>query len=208
MKSAPIFQNYEFLADKADRMFQKMLEKHGGSMSCDEKCSDCCSAVFGVFLIEAAFLKHHFDLLDSEKKKSILQRCYQADRELKKLERILTEFENDPHMISYTMAKNRVRCPLLDNDDKCSIYHCRPITCRVYGIPTSIQGKVRTCGKAKFEAGKQYPIFDLDGAYRDLYTLSCELLDLTGETDIDKASLLLSVSKALTTPVEQLLKEL
>jgi len=208
MKHAPIFQNYEFLADKADRIFQNILGEHGECVSCGEKCSDCCNAVFGLFLIEAAFIKYRFDLLDSEKKKSILLRCDQADRELKKLERVLKEFENDPNMTSYTMARNRIRCPLLDDENKCSIYQCRPVTCRVYGIPTSIHGKVRTCGKAKFDSGRQYPVFDLDGAYRDLYTLSCELLDLLGETDKNKASLLISVPKALTTPVEQFLKEL
>jgi hypothetical protein len=110
-------------------------------------------------------------------------------------------------MHTYTLARERIRCPLLDDQDECILYHRRPITCRVYGIPTKIQGKVRVCGKAGFKEGETYPVFDLDGAYQDLFVLSKELLDEAGIDNADKASLLISMSKAIRTPLDDLIKE-
>ena len=95
----------------------------------------------------------------------------------------------------------------LDDSQTCVLYPYRPITCRVYGIPTAIGGKTRVCGRTGFEPGKTYPIFDLDTLFRDLFSLSKELLDKAGNRDQDRASLLLSVSKAISTPLETLLRE-
>ena len=127
---------------------------------------------------------------------------------MKRLEKMLKEFENDPHMQAYTMAKEKIRCPLLDEKEDCTLYKYRPITCRAYGIPTKIQGKARVCGKGGFKGGESYPAFDLDGVFRDLYNLSRELLN-TGERGTpEKASLMISVSKAIRTPLDDLIHEI
>jgi len=57
---------------------------------------------------------------------------------------------------------------------------------------------------AGFNKGEQYPVFDLDSVYRDLFTLSNELLEEAGDKDVERASLLISVSKALKTPIQEL----
>ncbi|MCL6561197.1 MAG: hypothetical protein K6U74_20900, partial [Firmicutes bacterium] len=67
--------------------------------------------------------------------------------------------------------------------------------------------KVHVCWKAGFEKGQSYPTFNLDNAYRELYRLSEKLLELAGQENKDKASLLLSVPKSIKTPVEDLLGE-
>jgi hypothetical protein len=105
------------------------------------------------------------------------------------------------------LSKERVRCPLLNQKEECIIYPHRPITCRVYGIPTAIQGQARVCGKAAFEKGESYPTFDLDACYKELYRLSKELLVQMGQSDMEKASLLISVSKVLKTPLEEIINE-
>ena len=46
---------------------------------------------------------------------------------------------------------------------------------------------------------------DLDGIYRDLFGLSKELLRSAGREDAEKASLLISLSKAIKTPLEGLI---
>ena len=104
------------------------------------------------------------------------------------------------------MGRERVRCPLLE-DEACRLYDHRPITCRVYGIPTVIQGKARVCSRAGFRGGKTYPAFNLDAVQRELYALSRELLVRSGEPDAEKAALLISVSKALQTPIEEMIAE-
>ena len=205
-KTNDLFQTYELLVDKAEAAFQEMQKEHGSCIKCEAHCSDCCHAVFGLFLIEAGNLKEHFDKLTDEEKKAALVRCEQAEKSLERLQNMLREHEGDPQMQAYIMSRERIPCPLLNEDQECALYLHRPITCRVYGIPTKVQGKARVCWKADFKKDERYPVFDLDGVYRELYFLSTELLKGVGE-DTEKASLLISVSKAITTPLKDLLRQ-
>jgi len=145
--------------------------------------------------------------LDREKRREVLARADEADKDLKRIEEKLQVYDEDPHMKSYALSKERVRCPLLDMNQECTLYPFRPITCRVYGIPTAIHGTARVCGKAAFKKGESYPTFDLDGAYRELYQLSKELLAKAGLNNMEQASLLLSVSKAIRTPLKDLIHD-
>jgi Fe-S-cluster containining protein len=209
MKSGQLFRNYEYLVDKADAAFHRIERSYSDCIKCKQGCSDCCHAVFGLFLIEAAYLKRHFDQLDGEEIREAMLRCNQAERDLRRLEIQLQANEEDPQLHFMILARARIRCPLLNEDDDCVLYAHRPITCRVYGIPTRIQGKARVCGKAGFEKGKSYPAFDLDGIYKELFMLSMELLsaDKAAHPDPEKASLLLSVPKSISTPSDLLIHE-
>jgi Fe-S-cluster containining protein len=201
-----LFDPYDNLVAKADQGFQRMEGEFAENIKCERHCSDCCHAVFGLFLIEAVFLKQDFDQLGEEERKAALIRGDEADKALEKLERTLKTFEDDPQMQSYSMAKARIRCPLLADNNECILYPYRPITCRVYGIPTMIQGVPRVCGKAGFRKEQSYPTFNLDGVHRELFELSKELLERAGEEDLESAALLISVSKVIKTPLEELLQ--
>lgn len=205
-KTNDLFQSYELVADRAEASFQEMHKAHGTCIKCEPHCSDCCYAVFGLFLIEAGYIKGHFDKLQEEDKSAALSRSEQAERSLERLQNMLREHEGDSQMQAYIMSRERVPCPLLNGNQECILYLHRPITCRVYGIPTKVQGKARVCWKAEFKKDERYPVFDLDGTYRDLYLLSTELLKGAGE-DTGKASLLISVSKAITAPFKDLLHQ-
>lgn len=209
MKLTPFFHNYELLVDKSERGFLDVQEKHGECVKCELHCSDCCNAVFGVFLVEALYIREHFEQVNESHKKEIIKRAVKADRDIEDLQRKLETFKDDPEMQSYTIARERVRCPMLDDRDECVLYHRRPITCRVYGIPTRIHGKTRACGKAEFKNGEIYPILDLDAIYRNLYILSKEILEeaKVESMDEDKASLLISISKVVQTPLDDLINK-
>ena len=200
-----LFEPYDELIVKADDAFDRMTGEFPASMKCKRQCSDCCHAVFGLFLIEAIFLKRDFDKLAEEEKEGAFLRGIGADKELEKLERTLKTFENDPRMSSYSLAKARVRCPLLNEHDECILYPYRPITCRVYGIPTMIHGVPRVCGKAGFDKEQSYPTFSLDKMHEELYQLSKELVKRSGAEDEPQASLLFSISKVIRTPIEDLI---
>lgn len=203
MNLTQLFRSYELLVDKADQAFHEMQQKYGECIRCERHCSDCCHAVFGLFSIEAAYLKQNFDQLGKEEIKTALLRCNEADRALKQLEKMLQSYRDDPNMQAYAMAREKIRCPLLDDNQECILYSRRPITCRVYGIPTKIQGKARVCGRSGFKKGESYPAFDLDEVQRELYLLSKKLLAGNAE----KASLLISMSKAISTSLEDLINE-
>lgn len=203
-----LFEPYDTLISQADEAFNRMKRDFPECIQCEPHCSDCCHAVFGLFLVEAAFLRHDFEQVEASEKEAALHRSLEADREAHLLERTLKEFEDDPEMRTYTMARARIRCPLLNNHDECILYECRPATCRVYGIPTMVQGTPRVCGKSGFKKGIEYPIFNLDGVQRELFRLSSEMVVRLDKNASEKASLLFSVSKVLQTPLETLIREI
>ena len=199
-----LFRSYESLAAAADQAFARMGETHGDCIRCERHCDDCCHAVFGLFLVEAAYLQHQFGRLPSREKAEAVLRCDRADRDLARVQEELRErgeAGGDP------LALGRIRCPLLTEERDCVLYNARPITCRIYGVPTKVQGKARVCRLSGFEEGISYPAFDLDGVFRDLYDMSRELVEKAGGEDPERAGLLISVSKALTTPLETLIHE-
>lgn len=205
MKLAPLFHNYEILVDKAEAGFIRMKNDYGQCILCELHCSDCCHAVFGLFLIEAVYIREQFAQIREDLKEDVIERSKKFDREIADLHKKLKAFEDDPRMQNYTMARERIRCPMLDDREECVIYHRRPITCRIYGIPTRIHGKIRACGKSGFKEGETYPVFDLDGIYRDLFILSKDLLDAAGVDSTDKATLMISMSKIIQTPIDDLI---
>jgi Fe-S-cluster containining protein len=206
MTMPDFFTDYEDLAARADRAFTEMSGRYPSCVSCTPHCSDCCHAVFGVFLLEAAFLRYHFEKLGRKERRQATLRADQAEKEMGRLLREAHKGE-EPRG-SYSLEKARIRCPLLDEDHGCILYPYRPITCRVYGIPTAIQGKAHVCWKAKFDKEKAYPAFNLDEVQGKLYHLSREFLEMAGGSDPDKASLLVSVSKVITTWTPDLVREI
>jgi Fe-S-cluster containining protein len=207
MSLSELLRGYELLADRADAAFADMAKAHGEAVQCRPHCSDCCHAVFGLFLVEAAYVHEHFFRLNPDVQKAALLRCSEMERGLRRLEKKAQIHEDDPQMQHYILATERIRCPLLDDNRECVLYLHRPITCRVYGIPTRIQGKARVCGKSGFKSGEAYGAFDLDGVYSSLHALSVQLLQINGkEENLEPASLLISVSKTITTPLESLIR--
>jgi len=202
-----LFQRYESLVAKANQAFQKMQEEYGECIKCKLHCSDCCHAIFGLFLIEAAYLQRHFKELAIKEKRAALLRGENSEKEHRELEKKLKLYANDPHMTSYCLSKERIRCPLLNDHQECILYVYRPITCRLYGIPLVIKGKAHVCWNAGFKKGEPYPTFNLDEAHRELYLLSRELLGRAGRKDLERASLLISMSKAIKTPIKVLINE-
>ncbi|MDY6878642.1 MAG: YkgJ family cysteine cluster protein [Desulfatiglans sp.] len=202
-----LFERYEHLVAGADNAFSKMRKDYSECIKCRPYCSDCCCAVFGLFLIEAVYLKRSFDELETNKRDAALSRAQNSDREIAELQKRLTAVEDDPNKVSLALAKERIRCVLLDDSDECILYASRPITCRVYGIPTSIRGRSHVCGKSGFERHQVYPSFDLDAVYRELYGLSQDLLKAHGIANLEKAGLLLSVSKVIRTSHKDLIEK-
>ncbi len=203
-----LFRAYEQLTSRADDAFEQIERDYPDAVRCRRHCDDCCHAVFGLFLVEAAYLQTFFAGLPSDVKAETILRCGEADREVARLQRELEVLEREGKKTDGDpLASRRIRCPLLNQDKDCVLYPQRPVTCRIYGVPTRIQGKGRVCRFSAFQPGVSYPTFDLDAVYRDLFELSNELVEMEEGPEPDRAGLLISVSKALTTPLKDLLHE-
>ena len=202
-----LYEPYEDLVKKTDEVFAEVKKQYPECVTCQPHCADCCHAVFGLFLIEAVFLRIFFDRLDDTEKEDVLSRAKLAEQQMEQLNKKLNLLKDDNEKMTYLMASEKSRCPLLNDSNECILYAHRPITCRVYGIPVAIQEKAHICPKAQFQKGQDYPFFNLDIVYRELYSLSRELLKKVESRDINDASLLVSVAHVVKTPVDRLINE-
>src|SRR5699024_5716152 len=140
-------------------------------VTCKPGCSDCCHATFDLSLVEAMYLnfrfQENFDF--GPKRSAILERAADVDRKLTRLKRDYFRELRDGggseaalHAVLEEASRARMRCPLLDEEERCILYQYRPITCRLYGIPSVIGGKAHVCGKTAFSTGHGYPTVQLE----------------------------------------------
>jgi Fe-S-cluster containining protein len=203
MDLTPFFQKYEALVLQVDAVFEKVQNEFGECVRCRLGCADCCHALFDMTLVEALYIKARFDELFKDAEREVLiERANKADRQIYKLKRkaFLDHEAGRPESdIVEEMAAQRVRCPALDENERCAMYAIRPLTCRIYGIPTVIGGKAHTCGISGFEEGKSYPTVKLDAIYQRLYEISQELAQAIQSKYPALAEMLVPLSMALLT---------
>lgn len=200
---SPFFKRYEALAAQAEAAFDKIREAHPESVKCGKECSDCCYALFDVTFIEALYINHKFNsVFEGKMLGSLLERANTSDRRIHKIKRdALKELQSgkEEGEILAEMAEYRIPCPLLNEDRLCDLYDYRPITCRLYGVPTAIGGKGHTCGLSTFEQGKAYPTVNLDTIQTRLYEISNDLVAALGSRHIKMGDMLVPLSMALIT---------
>lgn len=204
---APFFNQYETLVEKADSTFKRVKGEHNDCVTCKTGCADCCHALFDLTLIEALYLNHHFNrTFSGPEKDTLLEIANRADRSVYQIKRRAHEalkkgaVETD---VLTSVAEERVRCPLLDQSNLCRLYTFRPITCRLYGIPTSIQGASHTCGKSGFVMGVAYPTVNLDVIHRKLFEISAALVKEIRSRHLKMDDMLLPVSMTLLTVFDE-----
>ena len=199
----PYFEKYEELVSQADGAFERVKQAHAECVKCEEKCADCCYAIFDLTLIEALYINHKFN----EKKKGpekaeLLERANRADRLVHKIKqkahRDLQDGKSEEEILA-GLAQERLRCPLLNEAELCDLYDNRPLTCRFYGIPTAIGGQGHTCGKSDFKTGEQYPTVNMDAVINQLQKISAELIRDLKSRYVKLADMLVPLSMALLT---------
>ena len=140
----PYFRQYEALSQAADQVFEKVKADYPDCVKCDRECADCCHALFDLTLIEALYINARFNArFEGAEREAALEIANRADRTIHKLKRGAfrdLKAGKDENDILADLATQKVRCPLLNDKDLCDLYDHRPITCRLYGIPTSIGG--------------------------------------------------------------------
>jgi Fe-S-cluster containining protein len=199
----PYFDKYKTLVTQADELFARVQKDHPECVTCKIKCADCCHALFDLTLIEAIYINHQFNkIIKGKEKIRIIDRANQADRKthmVKKRAYKNKKAGKNETEILMDIAAERIRCPLLNDNEMCAVYEYRPITCRLYGIPTSIGGRSHTCGKSGFVEGKQYPAVNLDAIQKKLYDISYEFVSGIKTKYVKMADMLVPLSMAILT---------
>ena len=131
-----------------------------------------------------------------------MQRADQADRQIHKLKRKvykMTQEGRPAQEVLLEVSKARVRCPMLGDDNLCAMYEHRPITCRLYGVPTSIGGEAHTCNQAGFKGGEKYPTVNMDIILDRLIAIGKDLGKGVDSRYKDLGDMLLPLSMAIVT---------
>jgi Fe-S-cluster containining protein len=159
-----MFSRLKDLYQFVDNTVEEIKNQHPEQIRCKPGCADCCHAVFDISFIEAAyladFLSNHKDLVKSQQE--------HAQKAAVAFETLLKEDAD--------LAKARIRCPLLGEDDLCLGHEVRPVNCRTYGTPTVINGEAHVCGTSEFDNNKQYPTIDLEPLQKSLCEYSAQLV--------------------------------
>jgi hypothetical protein len=79
------------------------------------------------------------------------------------------------------------------------MYDNRPVTCRLYGVPTEIGGLSHTCGLTGFTKGKSYPTVHMDKMNQQLFALAVALVRDMDSKYAQLSELVMPVSAALLT---------
>lgn len=197
------FKQYEALAKAAEQIFEKIKTEHPEGVTCKIECSDCCHALFDISLVEALYLNHYFNVKFSGKdREKILEKANRADRTLYKIKRDTQKrldrgYSQESVLVS--IAAERVRCPLLNENEHCDLYEYRPVTCRFYGVPTEIGGLTHTCGRSGFVKGKTYPTVHLEKMNAQLFNIASSLVQSLNSKYSHLATVVMPVSSALLT---------
>ncbi|WP_319406682.1 YkgJ family cysteine cluster protein [uncultured Desulfosarcina sp.] len=203
-----VFKKYETFVDQLDGIFETVRKQHPDCVKCKMECSDCCQALFDLSLVEAIYINSKFsENVSAEKKDKILEVANTSDRKIYQLKRkafkAVAAGEKSEEQVLLEMAAERIRCPLLNEESRCDLYAFRPVTCRLYGIPTAIAGRGHTCGLSAFNTGESYPTVNLDSVHTKLHELSCEIIEVLQSTHVKMGDVLMPLSMALLTVFDE-----
>ena len=134
-----ILTEYRRLLHDIDGWFARCIEQSGEQIVCRQGCTGCCRGLFEISLLDAALLQSGFVLLAESVREQVLTR---AQARVVSLQQRWPEFAPPyilnrlPHNDWQQMPEEDLTpCPLLGADGGCLVYHSRPLTCRLHGLP-------------------------------------------------------------------------
>ncbi|MGH2575931.1 MAG: YkgJ family cysteine cluster protein [Ignavibacteria bacterium] len=119
-------QKFYDISHLIQKEFDRNVKKYGDKIQCRKGCSQCCSQIFNITLLDASIISEHISTLSSERQNELKQKAidYLEKKESVKL--------NNSGEFS---LKPKIPCPALGNEGECTIYEARPVICRRFGIP-------------------------------------------------------------------------
>lgn len=135
-----ILKAYGRLLQEVDEWFARCMERFPDRISCGQKCSGCCRGLFDITLLDAAYLKLGFDKLEEGVRTRVLEK---VERQIQVMRESWPEF-SPPYILNLRPEdeweilmpdEDETPCPLLDEEGRCLVYACRPMTCRLHGLP-------------------------------------------------------------------------
>lgn len=139
------YDRYLQLVTRVDTFARAIRQRYPGQVTCHAGCDGCCYQQFTVFPVEAYHLAQAVTALPQEEQQRLRQRLRGRD---------------DP----WRMSDEPQPCVLLQQG-RCSVYHGRPLICRIHGYPLysrmieSAENRQRDCCPLNFA---DFRLDDLD----------------------------------------------
>jgi Fe-S-cluster containining protein len=171
-----VLADLDKLRSQADASFAAVAKAHPKEMACHQGCDDCCHALFDLSPVEAWALGRAFAGLPRKQRREALRRAAKAAGDFQGL--VDQAAALPPEERDSALSRARVACALLQ-EGRCLLYAQRPLTCRLYGVPTAVNGRAHICFRTGFQPGQTYPTVDLGRVQAELDRLSGRLLRLT-----------------------------
>lgn len=125
------YRAYLDLACEWEAEFSRNRARYGEAIHCRRGCSECCSQLFQITEIEAAYISKGVKALPAERREGLRDR---AQSYLPQRLALLSSRGVPDAWGALPPPGLRLPCPALV-DGACSIYDHRPLICRRYGIP-------------------------------------------------------------------------
>jgi Fe-S-cluster containining protein len=124
--SEQTFAEYEQHVAAVDSEFRRVYELFSERMQCRRGCSMCCSQMFSISRIEAAYISRAVKSMPVEEQERLRSEARSYVEQASSLTGGEQGVQPRPGL--------RLPCPALKGD-ACTIYEARPIICRKWGIP-------------------------------------------------------------------------
>ncbi len=169
------FKQYEQHLRAVDAEFRRVYQLFADRMQCRRGCSMCCSQMFSISLIEAAYISRAVKKLPEAERERLQAAARSYIAQAKKL---TGADESDGEESITPRPGLRLPCPSL-RGDACTIYNARPIICRKWGIPLfnpKRPTELQAC-ELNFRAGEEV---DVDGLLEPQVALLEDWVELKG----------------------------
>ena len=140
-----ISENDKLLLRVIDDSWQETKEISGKLLACRPGCIECCYGPFAINQLDAWRLREGVKALNWVKSTAVRLRAAGAWRRMRQHfpgdpETGILDDEGDVEGFGARYAKEP--CPALDpRTETCDLYEHRPMVCRTFGPPTSVQGE-------------------------------------------------------------------
>ena len=207
-----IYQEYRELLEDVDQEFNRVRDIFIERMQCRKGCSSCCSQLFSISAIEAAYISRAVKLLDPEAQEEMRQKARAYLAELTGTEVDETQgLEEHSKIVSEALerlvGRYHIPCPALV-DDACTIYTHRPIIAHKYGIPlwNPKNPRVLQACELNFKAGEEIKV---DGLVEPQMELEYRWLAFKTSVhqDLDLPDVVATVASAVLFDYEAMLEE-
>ena len=207
-----IYRTYEELLSDVDREFARVRDIFIDRMQCRMGCSSCCSQLFPISAIEAAYVSKAVKALDPEAREQMRLKAlaYLAEltgAQVDEGQSIETHSRVIQEALDRLVGRRHIPCPALV-DDACSIYGHRPIIARKFGIPLwnpRKPGVLQAC-ELNFKDGEA---IEADGLVEPQIKLEHQWLEFKDRThsQLRLPQLTATVASAIVFDYEQLLED-